>query len=51
MQFTVGRTAEDDGMYYTSQHHSVGSNYGKCVSLYAPAQLVTAASGDNSGYR
>ena len=45
---TVGGTAEDDGLYFQSR--SVGSNYGKCVNLYAPGQSVTAA-GDNNGYR
>jgi len=44
---TVGGTAEDDGLYKFS---FFGSNYGKCVNLYAPAQSVTAA-GDNNGYR
>ena len=45
---TVGGTAEDDGLYSTSRF--AGSNYGKCVTLYAPAQYTTAA-GDNNSYR
>jgi len=40
---TVGGTAEDEGIYFTSWRRSFGSNYGKCVTLYAPAQLVTTA--------
>ena len=47
---TVGGTAEDDGLY---RSFSFGSNYGECVTLYAPAQSVTAAvaGGDKSVYR
>jgi len=48
---TAGGTAEDDGLYSTSPRiRTVGSNYGKCVTLYAPAQWIVAA-GDNNGYR
>ena len=44
---TASGTAEDDGLY---KSRSIGSNYGKCVNLYAPAQSITAA-GDSNGYR
>ena len=37
---TIGGTAKDNGLYKTL---FTGSNYGKCVDLYAPAQSVTAA--------
>jgi len=39
---TVGGTAEDDKLYS-------GSNYGECVTLYAPALSVIAAGG--GGYK
>jgi len=44
---TVGGTAEDDRLYNST---FAGSNYGNCVTLYAPAQSITAA-GDNNSYR
>ena len=43
---TVGGTAGDDKLF---RYSSSGSNYGECVTLYAPAQSLTAAGG--SGYK
>jgi len=43
---TVGGTTKDDQLFH---YFSSGSNYGECVTLYAPAQFVTAAGG--SGYK
>jgi len=43
---TVGGTAEDDKLYRSFYS---GSNYGECVTLYAPAQSVIAAAG--GGYK
>jgi len=40
---TVGGTAKNDRLYYLS-------NYGNCVTLYAPVLFITAAD-DNGGYR
>ena len=44
---TAGGTTEDDRLYVSLFS---GSNFGKCVTLYAPAQYVAAAS-DNNSYR
>jgi len=37
---TVGATTKYDGLYRSFLE---GTNYGKCVDLFAPGQLVTAA--------
>jgi len=46
---TVGGTAEDDGLIYNLSLFS-GSNYGECITLYAPALSVTAAAA-GGGYK
>ena len=43
---TVGGTQEDgDKLYwFSSSHNSPGTNYGKCVDIFAPGQWVRSAS-------
>jgi len=47
---TAGGTTKNDRLYYTTPIDVPGPNYEKCVTLYAPARSVIAAS-DNNGYR
>ena len=40
----VGATRHEDGEDKLYETFHVGTNYGKCVSLYAPGQSVTSYS-------
>lgn len=43
----VGATNKNDSLY---RYSTGGSNFGKCISLYAPGESVIAANQEN-GYR